>query len=392
MDLEMYTELVNRPLDWSEKKTKHGIQLKGDRKRMAHCNGSNSEPLGKRHRRSSSASTFGGPDNPNNIPIGGNSSTPAQCNNFNFHPLSSEEQGKQVIQKLTTFCQKIQDCLRTGKGNHDRINSSIKSFHKLLTIFSRQAQSIMYKDDIGRFHTAHKRFIEMMTLEGGLCATLDTYERRLKKFREDVESSINANHGMFQDLKKQLEYSNYASELRQKVLQYSINQSNFSRQHKEEIQTKINKLIQGIDKVNNEIELVGLRMRSDNRNAKSPNSVISNTSTAVSPQTNVLFGDEKSRRLKANFHKQVLSEVKAKMLKYYQNTDGQVYMVKVATRQEFEALCDSVSQIISNKEIERWMAVPGLRLEDITLTTKMVENIQKYVDAKMKKRPALTDL
>ena len=80
------------------------------------------------------------------------------------------------------------------------------------------------------------------------------------------------------------------------------------------------------------------------------------------------------------------------MVKYYQNTDGQVHMVKIATRQEFEGLCDSVAQIISNKEIDRWMAVPGLRLKDITLTTKMVENIQKYVDAKMKKRPALTDL
>ena len=392
MDLEMYTELVNRPLDWSEKKTKHGIQLKGDRKRMAHCNGSNSEPLGKRHRRSSSCSTFGGLDNPNNIPLGGNSYASDQCDNFNFQPLSPEEQGKQVIQKLTTFCQKIQDCLRSGKGNHDRINSLIKAFHKLLTIFSRQAQSMMYKEDISRFNADYKRFIEMMSLEGGLCATLDTYERRLKKFREDVESSINENHGMFQDLKKQLEYSNYASELRQKVLKYSNNQSNFSRQLKDEIQAKTSKLIQGIDKLNNEIELVGLRMRSENRNVKSPNSVISIKSTAVSPQTNVQFGDEKSRRLKANFHKQVLSEVKAKMLKYYQNTDGQVYMVKIATRQEFEKSCDSVAQNISNKEIDRWMAVPGLRLKDITLTTKMVENIQKYVDAKMKKRPALTDL
>ena len=158
------------------------------------------------------------------------------------------------------------------------------------------------------------------------------------------------------------------------------------------IQSKINKLIQGIDKVNNEIELVGLRMRSDNRNVKSPSSAISNTSNTISPESNIQFGDEKSRRLKANFHKQVLNEVRNKMVKYYQNTDGQVHMVKIATRQEFEGLCDSVAQIISNKEIDRWMAVPGLRLKDITLTTKMVENIQKYVDAKMKKRPALTDL
>ena len=32
MDLEKYTELVNRPFDWSEKRDKHGIPLKRDRK------------------------------------------------------------------------------------------------------------------------------------------------------------------------------------------------------------------------------------------------------------------------------------------------------------------------------------------------------------------------
>ena len=76
MDLEFYTELLNRPLDWSEKKDKHGIPLKTDKKRAARresgFNGSNSEPLGKRHRSSSSSSTsYGSSDNPNNIPLGG---------------------------------------------------------------------------------------------------------------------------------------------------------------------------------------------------------------------------------------------------------------------------------------------------------------------------------
>ena len=66
MDLEKYTELVNRPLDWSEKRDKLGIPLKSDRKRDAAFYGSNSEPLGKRHRCSSSTSTFGGHENTNN--------------------------------------------------------------------------------------------------------------------------------------------------------------------------------------------------------------------------------------------------------------------------------------------------------------------------------------
>ena len=388
MDLEMYTELVNRPIDWSEKKTKHGVG-KGDRKRTANCNGSNSEPLGKRHRRSLSSSTFGGPDNPNNIPIGGTSAATDHGTKFEFKPLSPKEQGQQVIQKLTTFCQKIQDCLRSGKGSRDRINSSVKSFHRLLTIFSRQTQAIMYKDEIERFYADYKRFIEMITVEGGLTATLDTYERRLKKFREDVESSIN--HGMFQDLTTKTRYSNYISEIRQKVLKYSKDQSNFSRQSKEDIDDKINTLLQEIEKLNNRIELVGLRMRSDSRNAKSPTPVASNISILQSPVTDANLDDEKSRRLKANFHKNILMEVKDKMTKYYQNSDGLAHMVKIATKEEFEGLCDSVAKIISNKEIERWLVEPGLRLKDISLTTKMIENIEKYVDAKMKKRPALTD-
>ena len=392
MDLEMYTELVNRPLDWSEKKTKHGIQLKGDRKREASCNGANTEPLGKRHRRSSPSLGFGGRDNPNNIPLEVSSSKEDHGTKFDFKPLSKQEQGKQVIEKLTTLCRKIEYCLRTGKGNRDRINGSIKTFHKLITMFGRQTQSIMYKRDIDQFYSDYKRFEEMINLEGGLVATLDTYDRRLKKFREDVESTIKENHGMFPDLQKQTEYSNYANELRQKVLKYSNFSENFSRQSHDDLQNKINRFLQDVDQLKNIIDLVGLRMRGGHQNVNSPTSTTSNASTAKSPAPILQFEDEKSRRLKDSFYKRVLDEVKNNMLKYYQNSDGQLHMVKIATRQEFDKLCESVAQVISNKEIERWVAEPRLSLKDICLTTKMVENIRNYIDTKMKKRPALANL
>ena len=80
------------------------------------------------------------------------------------------------------------------------------------------------------------------------------------------------------------------------------------------------------------------------------------------------------------------------MRKYYENSDGQVHLVKIATRDEFDQLCESVAKMISQKEVERWMATPGMMLKDIYITTKMLENIKKYIDQKMKKRPALTNL
>ena len=196
----------------------------------------------------------------------------------------------------------------------------------------------------------------------------------------------------FQDLQKLSEYSSYTRELRQKVLKYANNQSNFSRQLKDEIQSKINRLLQGIDQLNNEIELVGLRMRSGHQNLKSPNPDASNAATAKSSETNPSFEDEKSRRLRANFHNKVLIEVRNDMRKYYENSDGQVHLVKIATRDEFDQLCESVTKMISQKEVERWMATPGMMLKDIYITTKMLENIKKYIDQKMKKRPALTNL
>ena len=93
-----------------------------------------------------------------------------------------------------------------------------------------------------------------------------------------------------------------------------------------------------------------------------------------------------------SFHKEVLNEVSNNMIKYCQNSDGQVHLVKIATRDEFERLCESVAKTISEKEVQRWMSEPGLMLKDIYITTKMMENIKKYIDHKMEKRPALTNL
>ena len=103
-----------------------------------------------------------------------------------------------------------------------------------------------------------------------------------------------------------------------------------------------------------------------------------------------MFEDEKSRRLIAVFHSDVVDEVKKNMRKFYENT-VQIEMVKIATREEFEQLCENVAHTISEKEVERWIR-EKLPLKDICLTQKMLENIKKYIDVKMRKRPALADL
>ena len=48
-------------------------------------------------------------------------------------------------------------------------------------------------------------------------STLDTYERRLKKFNEDIQYSLKQNHGIFPDQNKYKEHLNYAEEFKQKI-------------------------------------------------------------------------------------------------------------------------------------------------------------------------------
>ena len=74
------------------------------------------------------------------------------------------------------------------------------------------------------------------------------------------------------------------------------------------------------------------------------------------------------------------------MRKYYENS-VQVQMVKISTRAEYDRLCETVAKNISKKEVERWVTVNNLK--NICLTAKMLENIKRYIDVKMEKRPAL---
>ena len=131
-------------------------------------------------RRSSSTPTFGGHENTNNTSTGRETNGNTDQNTkYEFQPLSKEEQGKQCIKKLTVFCKNVQDCLRSGKGNREKINGSLDSFNTLLTMFSRQTQAIPYRQEINQFRTDYKRFMEMVSLEGGLVASLHTYELSL---------------------------------------------------------------------------------------------------------------------------------------------------------------------------------------------------------------------
>ena len=393
MDLNFYTELVNRPIDWSEKKDKHGIPLKTDKKRAATrngggFNGSNVEPLGKRHRRSSSSSlSYRGNENQNNVCLEAGKKN-QETAKFDFQPLTSEEQGKRIVEKLDTLSKNIRKCLLGGKGNRVKIEHSINTFSKLLDMFSRQQEAKVHKQDIDNFQGEYQRFQEMMRLEDDLISTL---ERRLKKFDEDVNSSLMQHNGVFRDQNQYHEYVDYADEFYNKIHRYSNSQGDIPRQSKDEIDAKIEKLFKGIQKLKSEIKLVSIRMRNGHHEPRSPppQLVGSNGVNGNKPIVPAVE-DKKNQRLKEEFHNNVLEHVRQNMRKYYENSI-QVEMVKIATRADYDSLCESVAKLISNKEIERWIN-EKMPLKDICLVPKMLDNIEKYIDGKMKRKPALAGL
>ena len=95
--------------------------------------------------------------------------------------------------------------------------------------------------------------------------------------------------------------------------------------------------------------------------------------------------DEKNRRIKSDYHQNVLEVVRKNMRPFYENNQD-IGMVKIANKVDFDKLCESTASTISEKEIQRWVA-EKLPLIDICLTQKMLENIKSYVHRKMKDKP-----
>ena len=405
MDLEFYNELVTRPSSWSEKKDKHGIPLKNGHKRASGSNGaefsgSNVEPLGKRSRKrssspSSSLSLREGRDDLNGIPMGNEKGK--ERNKFHFELPCPEEQGKRTVEKLNRWSKNIKSCLCKGKGNRQKIERSLRSFKKLVSMFSRQQHlSSRHKQDIENFQGEYKRFVEMVTLEGGLIAKLETYERRLKAFQEDVNTALKQNFGVFKDHEQYVQFSKYAKDLKLRLVKYSNNQGDFSRQSKDEIDTKISSFLKSLNELESGIESSGEKMDAINGTHKSnsareslpQSSIISNGShnfptSAMSGASTI--DDEKNRRIKSDYHQNVLEVVRKNMRPFYENNQD-MGMVKIANKVDFDKLCESTASTISEKEIQRWVA-EKLPLIDICLTQKMLDNIKSYVHRKMKDKP-----
>ena len=381
MDFEFYKELLNRPLDWSEKKDKHGIPLKNDKKRAAGgFNGSNTEPLGKRRRPSS---TFGGPDNPNNIPLG-RGQKPEDSETFHFQPLSSEEQGKKIVEKLTQFSNNISNCLSNGKGDRKHIVHSLKSFQRLIFMFKNQEQASAHEEDIVLFQNNYQSFLtalEVKKCERDLLDKLDIYEERLMDFHEAVENMLEENNGQFQDVAQANNRLKYAEELTQNILKYQHNQRNFSRQSKSEINARTENMLSQIRKIKNRIDLV---IHRQNPSARNNITSVARNGRDASP---VAIDDEKIRRVKADFYEAVLDKVRHDMRKYYENSID-TDMVKIATRAEFDELSKSFAQKIFEAEIKNWTE-KHVPVEDIFLTQKMMINIENHINKKMLKRPSL---
>ena len=405
MDLEFYNELVTRPSNWSEKKDKHGIPLKNGHKRASGSNGaefsgSNVEPLGKRSRKrssspSSSLSLRGGRDDLNEIPIGNDKGK--ERNKFHYQPLNPEDQGKRTVERLNRWSKNINLCLCRGKGNRQKVERSLRSFKKLISMFSRQKHlGSQHKQDIENFQGEYKRFVEMLTLEGGLIAKLETFERRLKAFQEDVNTALKQNYGVFKDHEQYVQFSKYAKDLKLRLVKYSNIQSDFSRQSKDEIDAKISSFLKSLNELENGIESSGEKMDAINgtnmsnsaRESLPHSSIISNGShnfptSAMSGASTI--DDEKNRRIKSDYHQNVLEVVRKNMRPFYENSQD-IGMVKIANKADFDKLCESTASTISEKEIQRWVA-EKLPLIDICLTQKMLENIKSYVHRKMKDKP-----
>jgi len=117
MDYKMYKELVNRPMDWSEKKEKHGIMPKNDFKKGA-GKGANLEPLGQKRK------SIGSKDNPNLVPYGDNPQRLVQsC--FTWKQ-ETEIECNVAFQKFEKLCQSIDSLIEKNPQTLEKATTTLK--------------------------------------------------------------------------------------------------------------------------------------------------------------------------------------------------------------------------------------------------------------------------
>jgi len=113
--------LVNRPMDWSEKKEKHGIMPKNDFKKGA-GKGANLEPLGQKRK------SFGSKDNPNLVLLGDN---PQRSGPSSAWKQEAEIENKVAFQKFENLCQSIESLIEKKPQTLEIATEKLEKPHRV---------------------------------------------------------------------------------------------------------------------------------------------------------------------------------------------------------------------------------------------------------------------
>merc|ERR1719445_2341084 len=135
----MYKELVNRPMDWSEKKEKHGIMPKKDYSKGA-GRGANLEPLGQKRKPS-----FGGKDNANLAPLGERQRTGNSIEDV----ITSDVDTEIPFKKFDNLCDSIERYIEkcSNPSNGKVIKRARRVTENLISVLKTKEQSRIYRPE-----------------------------------------------------------------------------------------------------------------------------------------------------------------------------------------------------------------------------------------------------
>jgi len=137
MDYDTYKELVNRPMDWSEKKEKHGIMPKKEFSKGA-GRGANLEPLGQKRKTS-----FGGKDNANLAPLGERQKT----GNSIDDDIASDMDTETPFKKFDNFCDSTERYIETcsNPSNGKVLKRAKRVTEVLISVLKTKEQSRIHR-------------------------------------------------------------------------------------------------------------------------------------------------------------------------------------------------------------------------------------------------------
>jgi len=142
MDYDKYKELVNRPMDWSEKKEKHGIApmkifVKGAGK------GANLEPLGQKRK------SFGSKDNPNIAPLG---ERPRRSDDHIEFDQKLEIETASPFQKFDKLCESIETYIENcaGPASTKTLDRSVQTMKRLSSLLKEKELTRKFQPEYGK--------------------------------------------------------------------------------------------------------------------------------------------------------------------------------------------------------------------------------------------------